>query len=205
MRPYLEDLIARLADQTPTPSSSSSVSWLAHREAEALTDGTMVGELAASVQAERSKHRRMSCYFVIGKIGHNLRDPEAAVVLLSLLESERDKYNLATLLECVGEIPKAAECDLSRVYGLLQDKRWLVRHAAIRALNNSTSPEAEQRLLHHLAETTDPDDQIYCHAVLNRIGTRRAIGPIELNLKSRKRDVKLSAQSALAAIRARHA
>lgn len=204
MRPYLEDLVARLADRTPVTSSDDSISWHACREAETLTDVTMVDELAEGARGERSKHRRAGCYFTIGKLGGNLKDARCATVLLELLPKETDKHNIASLLDRVGEIPKPHECDLSAVYALLSDERSRVRHSAIQALNNSASPDAEDRLLRHLAQTTDPYDQVYCHAVLNRIGTRRSLRSIEANLKSPKRDVKASAEAALKAILARH-
>jgi hypothetical protein len=204
MRPYLLRLIESLADQGHAASSAESISWAAHREAEKLADITMVDELADAARSDPSKHRRAGCYFVIGKIGHNLQDARCASVLLGLLAAEKDKNNIASLLNRVGEIPKRAELDLAAVYALLRDGRWRVRHAAIRALDNSASPDVEDRLLKHLVETEDPVDQTYCHAVLNHIGTPRSIPAVEVNLKSRKIDVKMSAESALRAIRMRH-
>jgi HEAT repeat protein len=205
VRPYLEELVERLADRAPlVGSSEDSVSWRAHREAESLSDPTMVDELVQGAVGQRSKHIRAACYFAIGMIGRNLGQARVALVLLQLLEGETDKYNLASLLQRIGGIPKLADCDLSKVYEFLEDKRWLVRHAAIDALDNSANPEVEERLLRHLAEASDHHDKIHCHSVLNRIGTPRSLGPIEANLESRKRDVKLSAQAALAAIRQRN-
>jgi HEAT repeats len=145
----------------------------------------MVDELAGAARSDASKHRRAACYFVIGKIGRNLQDARCASVLFGLLAAEKDKHNIAALLERIGEIPKRAELDLDAVYALLEDGRWLIRHAAIRALDNTASPEVENWLLKHLVETEDPVDQTYCHAVLNRIGTPRSIPAIEVNLKSR--------------------
>lgn len=200
MRPYVFDLIERLADQTP----KDSISWVAHREAEKLTDLSIVDELAEAATAERSKDRRRACYYIIGNIGRNLKDERCARVLLNLLVIENYKHNIASLMELIGEIPKSPEFDLTIVYEFLRDERWVVRHAAIRALNNSTSEDAENHLIQHLASTDDPYDQVYCHAVLNKIGTPRSIPFLEANLKSRKRDVKMSAKAALQSIRVRH-
>jgi hypothetical protein len=58
-------------------------------------------------------------------------------------------------------------------------------------------------LLEILATTSNPYDVIYCHATLNQIGTRKALPALTQNLKSRKRDVKVSAQAAIEAIKAR--
>jgi hypothetical protein len=104
----------------------------------------------------------------------------------------------------VGEIPKGPTLDPSAVFPLLEDKRWLVRHAAIRALDHSASPDVEARLVEHLSATTDAYDQTYCHAVLNHVGTRRALPAIEANLKSRKRDAIVSAELAVRATRDRY-
>jgi hypothetical protein len=102
-------------------------------------------------------------------------------------------------------VPTPAEyADRIGPEAITADGRWLVRHAAIRALDNTASTEVEDRLLKHLVETRDPFDQTYCHAVLNRIGTSRSIPAIERNFKSGTRDVKMSAESALRAIRMGH-
>jgi HEAT repeat protein len=203
MRAYLADLIDRMAKDEPMVSSANSVSRAAHREAEQLRDASMVDELASLAATDRAKSRRAACHFVIGKIGGNLRDSRCARVLLDLLNSESDKHNIASILERVAEISKPSAFDLARVYELLEDSRWRVRHAAIQALGNSQNEEVETRLLQHLAFTDDPYDQTYCHAVLNHLGTERSIPALEVNLKSRKRDVKQSAEAALRAIRSR--
>jgi hypothetical protein len=118
LRPYLLQLIERLADRSHAASSAESISWAAHREAEKLADITMVDELAGAARSDASKHRRAACYFVIGKIGRNLQDARCASVLLGLLAAEKDKHNIAALLERIGETPKRAELDLDTVYAL---------------------------------------------------------------------------------------
>src|SRR5258705_12029258 len=159
MRAYLADLLERLAKHEPNVSSADSVSWTAHREAEVLRDVSMVDELAGIAAAEGAKARRAACYFVIGKIGRNLQDARCAAVLLGLLKTERDKYNIASILDRVAEISKPPAFDLSPVYALLEVPRWLVRHAAIGALDDSRSEEVEARLLQHLVARDDPFDQ----------------------------------------------
>jgi hypothetical protein len=162
----------------------------------------MVAELAEAARTLPTAKRR-GCYFTIGKIGRNARDEYCATVLLELLPAENDKYNLDCLLQGVGEIPKGRDLELSVVFPLLDDRRWLVRDAAIQALDCSANPDVEAQLIKHLLATADAHDQTYCHAVLNHIGTRRALPAIEANIKSRKRDVKISAELAVQAIRER--
>lgn len=186
-------------------SSADSVSWHAHREAEKMDDPSIVQELDAYLREKPAKAERAAAYFIVGKIGKNRRSAECASVLIAHIGPENDKYALAGLLDRLADIPKLAGVDLAPVYGLLHDKRWLVRHAAIRSLINTTTREAEDRVLEVLRDSDDPDDAIYCHATLNRIGTAKALPALEAGLKSRKRDVKLSARAAIDAIAARTA
>jgi HEAT repeat protein len=93
--------------------------------------------------------------------------------------------------------------DVSPLFALVEDTRWLVRHSAIRSLNGGNWEEAEDKLLEILATTSDPNDIIYCHSTLNQIGTRKALPALTQNMRSRKRDVKISAQAAIEAIEAR--
>jgi HEAT repeat protein len=79
----------------------------------------------------------------------------------------------------------------------------LVRHSAIQSLRLTDTPEAEDKLIDLLVTTTDTHDMIYCHATLNEIGSTKSLLYLEKNLSSRKRDVKLSAKSAIEAIKSR--
>jgi HEAT repeat protein len=97
-------------------------------------------------------------------------------------------------------VPKEAQLDLAPVFALLHDKRWAIRHAAIRSLINTASSAAEDQVLELLRTSTDPRDVVYCHATLNRIGTMQALSALEAGLKSRNRDVKESAKAAIEAI-----
>jgi response regulator RpfG family c-di-GMP phosphodiesterase len=123
VRPYLKKLLERMGDKTPYISSADSISWAATREAEKLTDISMVGGLAAAVSAGVPTDKRKNCYFTIGKIGANLGGEDSAAVLLSLLPGETDKYNLATPLHGIGKISRGSNLDLSPVFPLLADSR----------------------------------------------------------------------------------
>jgi HEAT repeat protein len=203
MRPYLQELLDRMTDQTPYTDSTQSTSWQAFREAERLIDRSLVDELVTYVATEKVARNRAAAHFIIGKIGATLKDGTCADILIQLCTTERDKYGLSALLEHIGEIPKAPETDLSTIYALLRDKRWLVRRSAIDALRNTSNPQAEAQILSLLAEVTDPYDITSCHAVLNRIGTSDSLPLLERSLSSSKRDVKLSAKLAIAAINSR--
>lgn len=206
MHPEIDDLIGRMAAKewlVPGFRASESDSWKARREAEALADVALVDDLVAAVATEPSRDRRRCFYFVIGKIGANAGDAGCAVRLLELAATEKDKDALAVLLERVGEIPKPASFDYAAIAPWLSDERWRVRHAAIAAFGNSWGSSAEEHVIRHLAGTNDPYDQVNCQAVLNQIGSLRAIPAIEKNFRSHKRDVRISAQLAIEAIRRR--
>lgn len=205
MRRYLRNLVEKICTVERLANSDDSVSWHALREAEALTDPTMLPELVELLKSDPPKDHRKAAYFVIGKLGKNLQTPDCASSLLSFIPAEKDKYALAHLLDGLADIQKPIQLDLKPIYQLLTDRRWLVRHSAIRALNNAASPEAEDRLLSVLTASNDTNDLIYCHATLNGIGTEKSLAQLREGLKSRKRDVKLSAQAAIEAIQKRSA
>ncbi len=205
MREALADLITRMTAKEPRCLNSyDSISWHAHREAETLADASMVDELANYSRHEPNNERRDAACFILGKLGQKVRSAECASILLSHVGTETNKYVLSHLLDALGGVRKPRELDLDPVFQLLRDRRWLVRHSAIRALRLSDSPEAEDRLLEHLETTGNPHDMTYCHATLGEVGTAKALPAIEKNLKSRKRDVKMSAQFAIKAIKERH-
>jgi HEAT repeat protein len=203
VRAELRDLIDRMCVVEHMVNSSQSVSWAAHREAEAITDVSIVTELSIFLSGEVPKEQRKAAYFILGNVGKNIQNHECVNVLISLINKEKDKYALATLLDVLADIRIPKETDLSPAYQLLGDNRWLVRHSAIGALRNTESPEAEAHVLAHLEVAEDPHDIVYCHATLNRIGTNQAIPFLERGLKSRKRDVKVSAEQAILAIQQR--
>lgn len=184
-------------------NSDQSVAWHAHREAEALSDASLIGELADYVQRESKQDSRKAAYFILGKLGEKFPASECAGLLVERAKQEKNKYVLAALLDALGHISKPTDLDLTPVYALLADERWLVRHSAIQSLKRSDSPKVEEMILHVLETTNDPYDLVYCQATLNEIGSVKAIPFIAKNLKSRKRDVKDSAQLAIEAIEAR--
>jgi len=184
-------------------NSDQSVSWHAYREAEALSDASLINELAEYVQRESKQDCRGAAYFILGKLGEKFPASQCAAILVAHAKNEKNKYVLATLLDALAHVSKPSDLDLTPVYALLGDDRWLVRHSAIQSLKRTNSPKVEDMILHVLETTGDPYDLVYCQATLNEIGSAKAIPFIARNLKSRKRDVKDSAQLAIEAIEAR--
>jgi HEAT repeat protein len=204
MRQELLELIQRMTVKEGVDSSNESIAWQAYREAEQLADMRLVDELDANLTQKPQKEQRKAAYFITDKIGKNCLNGECASRLIEYSSKEPDKYALANLLERLADIPKPQSVDVSPLFPLLKDKRWLVRHSAIQSLKRCTSADAEEKLLEILATTSDPHDLTYCHSTLNQIGTHKALPALMQNLKSRKGDVKGSAQAAIEAINARH-
>ena len=169
--PATLELIARMTAKESYTHSDQSVSWHAHREAETLADPSLVEELAEYIARERDKERRKAAYFILGKLGQKVRGPDCAAVLLSRVSQEQDKHVLSGLLDCLEPLPMPRNLNLGPVYPFLHDKRWLVRHSAIRALGHAETPEAEEQILQILKTTSDPYDMVYCHATLSEIGS----------------------------------
>jgi HEAT repeat protein len=205
MQSYLQDLVSRMTVQERVMNSEESISWHAHREAESLQEIAALEELNTFLRAGPPKAERSAAYFMLGALGNNLKESKCASTLISHIPSERDKHALASLLDSLAKVPAGPDTDLEPVYGLLRDRRWLVRHGAIRALRISTAPETEDRLLAVLVASSDPHDKIYCHAVLNLIGTLKSVPALQAGLESSKRDVKLSAKAAMQEITLRAA
>lgn len=203
MNAALADLIRRMTIKEEVTDSSRSASWHAYREAERLADPALVPEIQALVRAGKSKDERKAAYFILGALGANTSDPNCALVLSERITQEKDKYVLAAVLEALARMGKPREFDLAGIFACISDSRWLVRHAAIRALGKTDSPEVEERLIAHLGATEDAFDRIYCHVTLGSVGSAKSLPALQLGLASRKRDVKDSAEAAIRAIQAR--
>jgi len=203
MNPYLGDLIRRMTTVEHVTHSDHSLSWNAHREAEKLTDLSHLEDLELLLRTSKSKEERKAAYFILGALGENTSDARCAFVLAKQLGNEKDKYGLAVSLDALAKIEKPRGFPLEAVYECLSDHRWLVRHAAIRALAKTCSVEVEDRLLKHLSLTDESHDIIYCHATLGSVGGEKSLPALELGLASRKRDVRDSAAFAIRTIKAR--
>ena len=119
------------------------------------------------VQHESNPERRKAAYFILGRLGENLRASECAIVLVAQARTEKNKHVLSTLLDALAHVSKPSNLDLSPVLALLQDDRWLVRHSAIQSLKHTNASEVEDRILDLLKTTSDPYDLVYCQATLN--------------------------------------
>ena len=206
MNDRLRDLVEGMMHPNVVGTSvADSVSARAYREIESAADPALLRAALETVVLEKDKERRRALYFIIFKLAVNLKNQEACPFLIRQLERESDKYVLMFLLDWIADLPKPKGTDLTPIFRHLDDKRWQVRHSAIGAFKHTESPIAEQSLINILQTTSDPFDLVYANATLNYIGTAKAIPAIEQHLKSRKLDVKMTAQCAINEIQKREA
>jgi HEAT repeat protein len=199
---YLIDLIERMVDTSDQImetgyDSTKTISWKALREAEKVDNVDFVSQLITFIDKEKDKKKRDKVYFLLGHIAKNTNDTTALNYLIQRVRKEMDKYIVSSLLDRIGNIEKPIGTDLKPLIHATKNDKWLIRHSAIQSLNNSSDSVAETALIEILDSSDDSYNLIYSNATLNRIGTLRAIPHLEKHLKSRKRDVKVSAKFAI--------
>ena len=184
--------------------SSKTISWKAFREAEKVENADFIPQLISFIDNEKDKKKRDKAYFLLGHIAKNTSDLRALRYLISRVDKETDKYIISFLLDRIAHLNKPVGTDLQPLIRAIKSDKWLVRHSAIQSLNNSLDPIAETTLIAILDSSDDAYNLFYANATLNRIGTRRAISHLEKHLKSRKRDVRDTAKSAIEQIKKRY-
>lgn len=208
---YLQDLIARMGTAEQVSDSRDSVSWKAHREAETLDDPALLPLLEEIIAAHpKAKERQIRCdaHFIYGKILKNRFTREGCAYLIGRLEAETNKYALYPILDLLRDLPIPADMDIASILRCARHEQWLVRHSAIRALGACPSEESREALRWYLRQEDEKayrQEIIYAQAALGRMGTPEDIPLLEGRLRSRSRDVRLSAEIAIERIRARAA
>ena len=209
MDKYLLDLINKMNDTGDQKmeagyDNTKTISWNALREAEKLENKDFISPLITFADNEKDKKKRDKAYFILSHIAKNIGDTIAVNYLINRIDKETDKYIIASLLDTISNLKKPIGTDLQPIITATKSDKWLIRHSAIRALNNSVDEIAETTLIKILDNSDDPFDLTYANATLNKIGTIRAIPYLEKHLKSRKRDVKDSAEFAIEEINKRN-
>lgn len=202
MENYVTDLLDRMnytddRNMEAGYQSSDTISWKAHREAESLKDAAFIPLLISFLDKEKDKKKRDKAYFALGHLAKNTNDITALNFLIKQVEKEKDKYIISSLLDRIAALNKPAGTDLHPLLQALKSDKWLIRHSAIQALNNSSDAVAESTLIELIDTSGDSHDITYSNSVLNKIGTLKAIPSLEKHANSRKRDVKASAKYAI--------
>lgn len=209
MNKYLIDIIERMSDTSDQImeagyDSSKTISWKALREAEKVSNIDFIPQLMSFIEKEKDRKKRGNAYFLLGQIAKNTNNQTALVYLVQRVDKEDNKYIISSLLDRIANIEKPIGTDLQPLIKMIKSDKWLIRHSAIQSLNNSLDSIAEMTLIEIIDKSDDSYNLIYSNATLNRIGTPRAIPYLEKHLKSRKRDVKFSAEHAIAEIKKRY-
>lgn len=203
---YINDLINRMTDRDDlNHNSAQSSTWKAHREAELLVEENLINELIDFIKAEKNKNKLKNAYFILGKISQNIKSKNALSFLVSRLPMEKDKSVLQVIFDSVSSSLKPADLDISPIINAVDDTRWQVRQAAIRALNYCTHQEAEERLVKVLNESKENIELIFSCSVLVNIGTPYSVIFLERFINSRNQDLKILSREAIEAIKKRNA
>ena len=140
---YLNDLVARMSAEPGDHPMRLSVCWDAYREAEKLSDPDAIESLVGAAESAKKGKVRQAIYFCIGCIGSSTRSPAATLALLELLDKETLKGCTQAILSALEKQPNLPPD--GRLLDLAADETAFIRHAAIRALGQSPTPQAEER------------------------------------------------------------
>lgn len=201
---YLNDLVERMTVKEQYQHSDDPISFKAHREAETIVDPRYIHILETTIKKEKNRKRRDALYFILGKLGKNLSSNDIANFMINRLRSEDNKITLMFMLDRIAEITKNDNVAIKPLIILADDERWQIRHTAILDLNKPNDKFAEDKLIEIITFDKDAYDITYANSVLNQIGTSRALPALEKHISSRKRDIKISAQEAIKAIKKRN-
>ncbi len=190
--------LLRLLDEDTLQPDGQSTSWHAYRVAERLNDTSLFPLLQSRLGATLDAKEKRHLYAIVAKLGARTGNRSAIEILIGRIPVEQDRLTLVWLLNGLSdqeEIP-----DSEPLIELVSNRRWVIRHAAIRALGKCRTPRAEDVLINVLETSQDPYDLAYANASLAQLATARAIPALRRHIHSKKDDVKASALNALSQI-----
>ncbi|WP_208403344.1 hypothetical protein [Paenibacillus sp. BK720] len=189
-------------------SSDESISFKAHREAEALNDKEMIPiliELINSSITSENKISRREAYFILSKLLLKHMDQEALQFLINQLNLEKDKFVISTLLDRISDLEKPESTDLDPIFQHTQHRNWLIRRSAINSLKRSRNPRAREVILDNILTNKEDIkknkyDIIYAVSTLSYIGIYDDLALLEELSRSNIRDIKESSIFAIESI-----
>lgn len=198
--------------------SRETTSWKALREAERLDDPGLFPLLREIIEANEGKGKerrevRKAAYFIYGRLMEKAFSPAEAPFFLGRLAVETDRYVLSAILDRVADWGRRGlllpgEVDVSPVLTLTTDGRGWVRHDALRALSACPGEESREACAFYLRQEDEKAYQYeiyYANIALQTIGKPAEIPLLERFLKSRRPDLRLTAEYAIRYIREREA
>lgn len=206
---YIVELIQRINTEETFTDSSTTTSWKALREAEALSSPSFYPILEKLILLHlkpKDKKFRKAAYFVFGKLLKNVPQVGAVNFYLEQLGAENDKYILSDMLDRIADIEIPADISVTPIVTLAMNEKWLIRHSAICALGSSSTLESKQTLAYYIKQEDVKSfkyEIVYANAALGRIGSLEDIPLLEQHAKSRIHDVRDSALFAIKRIQMR--
>lgn len=179
--------------------SGKTISWEAYEEARNLRRTELLPILFDLISMPGLEYDKGHIYFIVGSIGKNTRNIEAADFLLKQLKKEKDQMIYVTILNRLAEIFKPHSLDLSYIKNLIEKKGYLIRKAAYRALVN-TEHHMEDYFIEKLQQENRKDDIIALIKTIEYIGTKKSLLVLEPHLKNRKSTIRYCVQEVLATI-----
>ena len=198
--------------------STETTSWKAYREAETLTDPGLFPLLQEIIEEHDGKNKdeceiRKAAYFIFGHLMQVSFEEDACAFFLRRLNTETDEYILGDMLDWVHDwwrlsgktIPTGS--DISSILTLAKDIRDSVRHKAIYALVACPGEESRDILRYYLLQDDEKAYQYeiyYANIAMQGVGEPEDVPLLERFLKSRRPDIKLTAQYAIQYIQERN-
>ena len=198
--------------------STKTTSWKAYREAETLTDPELFPLLQEIIEEHDSKKKddreiRRAAYFIFGRLMQVSFKEDACAFFLHRLNTETNKDILEAMLDRVHDwwqlsgktIP--AGLDISGILTLAKDSRASVRQRAIYALVACPGEESRDILRYYLLQDNEKAykyEIYYANIAMQDIGEPEDVPLLERFLKSRRPDIKLTAQYAIQYIQERN-
>ena len=216
---YLLELIARINTRDKQFTiSTETTSYKALREAENLTDSTLFPILQEIIEGHEGKKKekreiRDAAYFIFGRLMQKSFNQDACIFFLKRLEVETDKHVLCSMLERVkdwwklSEITLPADLDILPILGLARSDVHQVRYSAIVALGACPRKKSRDVLAYYLTQEDEKKykyEIYYANIAMQGIGEPEDIPLLERFVKSRKPDIKMTAQYAIQFIRERN-
>lgn len=211
-----KDALLNLAGRINTTNETARIStetirWKALREAESLDDPGLFPLLQETITENDGKGAakqeiRSAAYFIYGRLLEKAFFSEDCAFFLQRLGKETGRALLSSMLDRVKDWRQRAgillplELDTTPVRELTRSRYPLVRHSALHALSACPGAENREALAFYLTQEDEKAYQYeiyYANIAMQSIGEAGDIPLLERFLKSRRPDLKITAQYAI--------
>jgi len=171
----IQRLLGRTGDNS-SPVGSETDQWQANRDAEELSDPSLLVEIESILNDNEDSEERRMCYRLFGFIASNCSDATVIERLITHIPNEKNEDALYELFMAVNDAGLAYNSGTESIAYWADDLNELVRNAAIRALGKSNEHEKAESALVELLE--DPYDDYgirYAANSLYNVGSKKAL------------------------------